>query len=209
MFDNNFVHAQFATPIYWERNFYTMSKEEEYFFDSLNKTKRDTSNTLLTDDLHVLRHPELEKVKNLIKSKIIDYLENVYHIDCEKIEIEITNSWGTVNLKNSCHDMHSHPHSIISCVYYITCDSGDFTFYQDKHSLQKDYRIDFDFKNHNIFNSTAWTVPVRTGDLLVFPSHLKHESHPNQSDTPKKLIGLNVWLRGEVGKHCRVNFLKI
>ena len=209
MFNERTVIPIFSTPIFWEKKFHISSKEEECFFDSLEKTKRDNGYTLLTNNKHILEYDEFSRIKKLMLERVYVYITEVYCISLNNLEVEITNSWGTVNKENSFHETHTHPHSLISATYYLNCDSGDLTFYQRKNSLQKDYYINFEYIENNFFNSNSWTIPVRTGDLCIFPSHLSHQSELNKFDNDRKMIGLNVWLRGVVGQSDAVDVLKL
>jgi hypothetical protein len=52
-------------------------------------------------------------------------------------------------------------------------------------------------------------LPVETGQIVLFPGHVFHMPRPNLSKTPKILIGANFFIKGALGSHDKVSFLKI
>ena len=204
---HNLIPA-FATPIYYEKNFYKATQEEVKYFDDLPKHKGENI-ACITDSREILDHEQLQNIKTLMLKRVYEYLENVYRIPLDQYEILVTSSWGTVNERGDQHKKHTHPHTMVSAVYYMQSESGDLSFFQDKNSLQKDYNFQYDFKDYNIFNSNKWTIPVRKGDLCIFPSSVPHSSEPNESDVARKIIGLNVWLKGKIGRYEDLTLLEV
>ena len=63
---------------------------------------------------------------------------------------------------------------------------------------QKDYRFGFQYTHFNEWNSSSWAIPVMSGDIVIFPGWVVHFTTPNESDTPRLMIGANYWLRGDM-----------
>ena len=42
-------------------------------------------------------------------------------------------------------------------------------------------------------------MPARTGDLVIFPGWLNHETSVNESDDDRIIIGANYFLKGKLG----------
>ena len=43
-----------------------------------------------------------------------------------------------------------------------------------------------------------WTIPLVSGDIVIFPGYISHGSTENDSDTDRYMIGANFWLKGEM-----------
>ena len=68
--------------------------------------------------------------------------------------------------------------------------------------------LEYTVDNYNIYNCQAWDLPVETGQIVLFPGHVFHMPRPNLSKTPKILIGANFFIKGALGSHDKVTFLK-
>ena len=66
-------------------------------------------------------------------------------------------------------------------------------------ALQNSFNFHYKIKNHNYYNSTSWEVPVTTGDMLIFPGHLEHFSSANKNDSDRIILGVNFFIKGEIG----------
>ena len=46
---------------------------------------------------------------------------------------------------------------------------------------------------------------MRTGDIVLFPGHIRHGSVVNESKTPRIIIGANFFLKGKLGSQKEVS----
>lgn len=88
---------------------------------------------------------------------------------------------------------HNHSCSDISWVYYIDVpkDAGAVRFHGPTPPATAVFQSAFHYDWHNDeksaidtvnwWNSDTWSVPVRTGDLLIFPGHQIHSVEANRS----------------------------
>ena len=115
-------------------------------------------------------------------------------------ELEIQASWLTVNHKGSYHPPHNHAHAIFSVCYYPKADSGELVLQapDGKSTWQRDYRMGFQYTQLNEWSATNWSVPVMSGDIVIFPGWVQHSTTPNESDELRLMIGANYWLRGNM-----------
>jgi uncharacterized protein (TIGR02466 family) len=201
------VKALFATPVYFselERNFsaqelqFITSKKENYILnEGQNKT---------TKDSYVLENDELKKLKEDLIIRINQYFKIVENSE-DKINLYITQSWVNFNEPNTSHHEHLHYNSYLSGVLYINAiENLDFIRFIDSK-----YPI-FQFenkKNYNIFNSGVWDFPVKTKQILLFPSHLRHCVLKNNSDHERISLSFNVFLKGIIGSSFSNTELKI
>ena len=64
-------------------------------------------------------------------------------------------------------------------------------------------------KEPNVFNSHATDIKVKTGDIVMFPGWVDHESLPNKSDEQRLIIGTNYFAVGKLGKVENKEFIEI
>ena len=201
------VKALFATPVYFselERDFssqelqFITSKKKDYILnEGQNKT---------TKDSYVLENEELKKLKEDLIIRINQYFKIVENSD-DKINLYITQSWVNFNEPNTSHHEHLHYNSYLSGVLYINAiENLDFIRFVDSK-----YPI-FQFenkKNYNIFNSGVWDFPVKTKQILLFPSYLRHCVLKNCSDHERISLSFNVFIKGTIGSRFSNTELKI
>ena len=84
--------------------------------------------------------------------------------------------------------------------YYPKAESGDLVLQapDSKNTFEKDYLFGFSYSEFNTWNSPTWSIPVLSGDIVIFPAWVTHFTTPNKSDTPRLMIGANYWLKGEM-----------
>ena len=115
-----------------------------------------------------------------------------------ELEFYITESWVNVTLPGQYHHRHKHSNSILSGVFYVDVldDIDAITF------CKNDYRqIDIKPKNTNIWNTKEWTIKIRTGDLIIFPSSLEHgvtTLDGNHNRKPRVSIAFNTFIKGKI-----------
>jgi hypothetical protein len=111
----------------------------------------------------------------LLVPKVIECLKvmNKYDININNDKpLEIMNYWFQQYEQGDYQAKHHHPNSTYSSVYYVELPTGVETTLFNKEGNIK--------------------VPVKTGDLLVFPSHFNHMSPINKSDRRKTIISINL-----------------
>jgi uncharacterized protein (TIGR02466 family) len=100
---------------------------------------------------------------------------------------KLRNSWVNINKKSDCNVSHVHAQNSISgCVYLKTNpDSGRIVFENPTPSIH--YNI-----NDNVdgFFGVYWCVPI-VGELIIFPSYLRHCVEPNNSEDIRVSIAFN------------------
>jgi ectoine hydroxylase-related dioxygenase (phytanoyl-CoA dioxygenase family) len=57
----------------------------------------------------------------------------------------------------------------------------------------------FDIKEWNSFNSSSWWFPVKTGDIVIFPSSLIHSVETKQGNNTRISLAFNVFIKGTIG----------
>jgi len=191
-------------PIAKIKSSYQLNQAELNYFNSvpldiLNDTVQ------MTLKAEVLENQNIKQFKDYLLSIGKKYRDEVLGI---KNDVYITHSWLTKNSKGSYHNRHAHPNILFSMVYYINATSGDLLFNLHKSILCQIFNFDYDIKNHNGYNSTEWHLPISTGDIVIFPGDLVHSTTPNEADENRIALGVNFFIRGEIGKndnYARIN----
>ena len=64
-------------------------------------------------------------------------------------------------------------------------------------------------KETKIFKTRATYIKVKTGDIVIFPGWVDHQSLPNKSDDERIIIGTNYFAMGQLGKHENKDYIEI
>ena len=106
------------------------------------------------------------------------------------------------------HHEHKHPNSFISGVFYISADASC-----DQISFINPFLLDRDFVigkgQSNCFNSEEWHYPVKTGELVLFPSYQHHFVKPLIGDKNRISLAFNVIPTGTIGQAADLNELRL
>jgi uncharacterized protein (TIGR02466 family) len=202
--DNEIIFPLFPTPVYISRLNRKLTKEELLF---INKTKLDVyknlSNTT-SNDSYILN----QKVFNLLKEDL--YLRVQYYFKkillyYDAVIPYITQSWLNYTEKDQHHHEHTHANSLVSGVLYINSDEKfDKIKFLKKDSYQT---IKPEIKDWNLYNSDSWSFPVKTGDIILFPSSLNHMVDVKQGTNTRISLAFNTFIKGNLGQKNQLNEL--
>lgn len=174
-----------------DNNFILKTLEKEKFYPT-HPTKKGICNTFVTEDMNFL-----EKIPNL-KNKILDctsyYLKEIFKYNIKKHFISI--SWATKVAPNGFSQEHTHPHSLISGVYY---PDGEEEFSISFSSETNCSFWNLPIRENNLYNSLVWRVPVKKNNLILFHSYLKHKIDVNSSKKNRYSIAFTVNPSGTIG----------
>lgn len=161
-----------------------------------------------SENSYVLESKEMIGLKKYIHNLVNDYFLNVYK-PTNDVEVYITQSWLNISDINDQHHPHSHPNSFISGTLYISADRSvdTITFSKEDYSTIKIIPTEY-----NSYNSSSWFFNVGAGDLVLFPSSLKHSVDlVKESSIRKERISLsfNTFLKGTIGSKDLLSELKL
>ena len=148
----------------------------------------------IDDSIH---HDErFKKLFKAIQPKVIDAL-TLQHLNLDILEIYITKAWATYTIKNQSIHSHRHMSSHYSFVYYPYAEEqGDLVFIDDEGSktglnipVRKEY-----FTKFTEVNYSSAIYPAKTGNLIIFPSMVFHETQLNTTDKPRISISGDIML---------------
>lgn len=140
-------------------------------------------------ELHTRR--EFKSLINFIEEHAQAYWKDLGYSDAQKPGV--FEMWTNVYKKGSFIDMHSHsPVQMIASFYLQQPENaGNLVFEHPMMHLMKHQPYDPDLlRNHPEF--WEYDVPVKTGDLILFPGYMNHKTRPNNSDQDRIMIGANI-----------------
>jgi uncharacterized protein (TIGR02466 family) len=151
-----------------------------------------------TVNSHVLNEPPFAELKKFIEYHLQEYVTNVMQV---KINLQITQSWLNISTKGARHKFHTHPNSIFSGIFYLNFEPNHppVCFYPPTNMQYELTAI-----TPNQFNSQSFTVKTKTGDLILFPSHIPHQVEENSSDTPRISLSFNTFAIDGLGDDNRL-----
>ena len=199
-----------ALPVYKEETSFVLTRDEiDIVLNEKYRLSTSGESVKISVSDKLLEDEKLQRVKVFILSRFNYYVENVLQIqNC----FYLTQSWSAINGKDSKHHLHTHPNTILSCVYYANAsqdDGGELRLKMQRSRLQEGFYFSYEKKEPNIFNSHVTDIKVKTGDIVMFPGWVDHESLPNKSDEQRLIIGTNYFAMGQLGKHKNKDYIEI
>jgi uncharacterized protein (TIGR02466 family) len=192
------INGIFPTPIYISKIDRQLSKKELLFIDKtkLNTYKNEGNTT--SNNNYILNNKSFKDLKTDLDAKVQDYFDKVIS-PANNIKPYITQSWLNYTETNQYHHKHEHPNSLVSGVFYINSDKefDKIKFYK-KDIYQS---IKPEIKDWNIWNSEYWWFPVKTGDIILFPSSLTHMVETKQGTNTRISLAFNTFIKGTIGNN--------
>ena len=156
-----------------------------------------------SDDSYLLRNEEFKKIKNFLTEAVDKFTTNVFN---SKQRLVITQCWANRNPKGSKHHEHVHPNSIISGVMYFQINEK-LPPIQFAKTYQEGMKLDPIKYNH--LNSESFLLPCKPGELILFPSSLKHSVPVNQGDEDRISVSFNTFCIDALGSENALTHLDI
>ena len=156
-----------------------ISKELE-FIRTLEWLAQKANGNFKSKDSYVLKHEKLKDIKNFLMESINKYCEKILNT---KQRLVITQSWFNKNPTGSKHHEHVHPNSIVSGVMYFQIDQ---TLPPIQFSKSNQDGVKLDPIKYNVLNSDTFLLPCKPGELILFPSNLRH-SVPINTGMPDRI----------------------
>lgn len=156
----------------------------------------------------ILEEPAFAELKKFAQQCLDEWMNDIFcPRDPEAAKLELTQSWLNYTQPGGYHHAHYHPNSVVSGVIYIKADNelDEIQFQQDTPKL---WFIDNDRSNE--FNSNQYHVPVKTGDVVLFPSQMYHGVPELQGTLPRISLAFNSFFKGRIGfNDDKTNYLEI
>jgi len=194
--DENFILTPlFPTSVVSANINRDFSQEEIDFIKSNQKNNSTNEGNNVSEDSYILEKKEFFNLKNEAL-KVVNFYLNEILIPSSEVSPYITQSWLNFTEPGEYHHMHNHANSYLSGVIYINADFAHdkIHFYKQTYSQIKLYT-----KEPTIYNTESWWLPVKTGDILVFPSHLAHSVEKTTSKDTRISLAFNTFVKGVIG----------
>jgi uncharacterized protein (TIGR02466 family) len=192
------INGIFPTPIYISKLDRKLTSLELKFVDKNKKDSYKNEGNITSNNTYILNEKPFLNIKKELDLRVKDYFEKVIY-STDAVTPYITQSWLNYTETNQYHHKHKHPNSLVSGVFYINCheelDKIKF-FREDEYKMIKP-----ETKNWNLWNSETWWFPVKTGDLVMFPSSLTHMVENKEGTNTRISLAFNVFIKGIVGNN--------
>ena len=183
---------------------YEHSIEEEFkFIEKLRYIEQKENGNFKSDDTYLLKHNELALIKNFIYESLNKFTKNIYQT---KQRLVVTQCWANRNPPNSKHHEHVHPNSIISGVFYFR-QSKTLPPIQFSKSIQESFKLNPE--KYNQLNSETFLLPMVDGELVLFPSSLRHSVPFNKGNETRYSMSFNTFCIDELGSRDSLTHLNI
>jgi len=191
------INGIFPTPIYISKVDRKLTSLELKFVDKSKKDFYKNDGNITSNNNYILNEKPFTNIKKELDLRVQDYFDKVIS-PANNITPYITQSWLNYTETNQYHHKHAHPNSLVSGVFYINCheEHDKIKFFNDNYQT-----IKLQIKDYNIWNSESWWFPVKTGDVILFPSSLTHMVETKQGDNTRISLAFNVFIKGTVGNN--------
>jgi len=177
--------------------------EELAYLKTLSYRQQKGNGNYRSDDSYLLRQEKLKNIKNFLGESVNKFTTNVLN---SKQRLVITQCWANRNPKGSRHHEHVHPNSIISGVMYFQINEK-LPPIQFAKTNQDGVKLDPVKYNH--VNSESFMLPCKPGELILFPSSLKHSVPINQGNEDRISISFNTFSIDALGSEQALTHLDI
>jgi len=183
---------------------YEHSIEEEFkFIEKLRYIEQKENKNFKSDDTYLLKHKELSKIKDFIYESLNKFTKNIFHT---KQRLVVTQCWTNRNPPHSKHHEHVHPNSIVSGVFYFK-QSKTLPPIQFSKAVQDSFKLSPE--KYNILNSETFLLPMVDGELVLFPSSLRHSVPINRGNEERYSMSFNTFCIEELGSKESLTHLNI
>ena len=185
--------------VYYKPDSFT--EQEQQTFSRYEQETLINLEQLKTVDTYVLNNIRLKNVKSFIDACLSKYMDEFMN---SPTECRITQSWLNFYKKGAAHHRHAHANSYLSGVLYIEAGEGDQLHFNNPHS----FTIMPPLVDYNMYNSNFWFVPVKSLELLIFPSWVDHYVEKTTTDR-RVSLSFNSFPVGALGTERSINSLYI
>ena len=192
----------FPTPVQIYKHEDSIEKELKYI-ESIEWKHQVANGNFKTKDSYLTKHESLKNIVSFFKECVDDYCSTI--INSEQ-RLVITQLWGNRNPKGSKYHEHVHPNSIISGVFYLRQDPKlpPIQFAKSNQSAMK-----LDPKKYNTYNAETFLLPCTSGELLLFPSSLRHSVPVNMGEEERISLSFNTFSIDALGSEENLTHLDI
>ena len=192
----------FPTPVQIYKYENSIEKELKHI-EGIDWTPQVANGNFKSKDSYLTKHESLKSITSFFKECIDDYCNTIMNSNQRLV---ITQLWGNRNPKGSKHHEHVHPNSVISGVFYLRQDPKlpPIQFSKsDQHGMKLDPR------KYNNYNAETFLLPCTAGELILFPSSLKHSVPTNMGEEERISLSFNTFSIDVLGSKENLTHLDI
>ena len=183
---------------------YENTFEEEFkFIQNLRYIEQKENKNFKSDDTYLLKHKELSKIQDFICESLNKYTKNIL---VTKQRLVVTQCWTNRNPPGSKHHEHVHPNSIISGVFYFR-QTKTLPPIQFSKSIQDSFKLNPE--KFNLLNAETFLLPMVDGELVLFPSSLRHSVPFNKGNETRYSMSFNTFSIDELGSKESLTHLNL
>jgi uncharacterized protein (TIGR02466 family) len=192
----------FPTPVQIYK--YEDSIEKELKHIEGVEWKQQVSNyNFKSKDTYLTKHESLKNIVSFFKECINDYCNTIINSNQRLV---ITQLWANRNPKGSKHHEHVHPNSIISGVFYLRQDPK---LPPIQFSKSNQHGMKLDPRKYNHYNAETFLLPCTAGELILFPSNLRHSVPVNMGEEERISLSFNTFSIDTLGSEDSLTHLDI
>ena len=177
--------------------------KELAYLKTISYREQQQNGNYRSDDSYLLRNEELKDIKNFLVEAVDKFTKNVLNT---KQRLVITQCWANRNPRGSKHHEHVHPNSIISGVMYFQINEK-LPPIQFAKSIQDGIKLNPE--KYTYVNSESFLLSCKPGELILFPSSLKHSVPINQGDEDRISMSFNTFCIDILGSEQSLTHLDI
>lgn len=203
--ENYQVEPLFAEPVCRADIGHAISDEQIAYIKNLKTVE--TRDNLVSEDLYILEHPELQSIKDALQEALDIYAREVMGISQS---LYITQSWSVINHPNSDTHGHSHSNSVVSgSLYYCELPTPVASMIFNRSRNYQQLKFIPERNKQNIFNSPLNIITPKPNEVILFSSGLNHLAETNAAPDPIYTIEFNTFIKGKLGNYRDVSELKL
>ena len=177
--------------------------KELAYLKTISYREQKQNGNFRSDDSYLLRNEKFKDIKNFLKESVDKFTTNVLNT---KQRLVITQCWANRNPKGSKHHEHVHPNSIISGVMYFQINEK---LPPIKFAKTNQDGMKLDPEKYNNVNSESFMLSCKPGELILFPSSLKHSVPINMSEEDRISVSFNTFCIDAIGSEQSLTHLDI
>ena len=192
----------FPTPVQIYKYENNIEKELKHI-ESLEWKSQLANGNFRSKDSYLTKHEQLKEIVLFFKECVEDYCNTIINSDQR---LAITQLWANRNPKGSKHHEHVHPNSIISGVFYLRQDPK---LPPIQFSKSNQHAIKLDPRKYNTYNAETFLLPCTSGELILFPSNLRHSVPVNMGEEERISLSFNTFSVDALGSEDSLTHLDI
>lgn len=192
------IYGMFATPVSHIKLSQSFSKEIKWLqSQEMRHTMSDVQGPHpdrhdVSKNSYILNDKKMKPVLEVIENEVTLFMKDVLSMAQPG---RITQSWVNRNSPGEGTHQHAHPNSIVSGVWYFDMPDGKGNIRFHRHKADHgifEMRPEVKFSDNMPYWAWDWhEVTPSTGDLVLFPSYLRHSVLPNPANKIRWSLAFN------------------